>query len=138
MSGLPTIKTRIVALTLYAHQAGYDILDLSSGLVHVLLPIGLVLNLSLLPGTSLLHWLTILLRLELALVIIISGLIFVQELVLSFCNEGFVYQSLEIQKIEHTKSAYEVLIQSSKKSVDLPFCHGHIIERITGQMVELM
>jgi hypothetical protein len=82
--------------------------------------------------------LSILLRLEFALVIIISGLIVVHELVFSFCNEGFVYQSLEIRKIEHTESASEVLIQSSKKSVDLSFFCGHIIERITGQMVELM
>ena len=138
MSGLPTIKTRIVALAFFAYRDGHDILDLSSGLVHVLLPIGLVLNLSLLPGMSLLHWLSILLRLEFALVIIISGPVVVHELVFSFCDEGFVYHNLEIRKVEHTKSAFEVLIQSSKKSVDLPFFRGHIIERISGQMVELM
>ena len=63
MSGLPTIEAGVVALTFFAHWAGHDILDLSSGLVHVLLPIGLVLNLSLLPGTSLLYWLSIILRL---------------------------------------------------------------------------
>ena len=106
--------------------------------VNILLPIGLVLNLSLLPGTSLLHWLPILLRLELALMVIIGRLIVVHKLVFSFCNEGFVSQGLGIQKIEHTECASEVLIQSSKKSVELPFFCSHIIARIAGQMVELM
>ena len=73
VSGLTTAEARIVALTIVAHRAGHDILDLSSGLVDILLPIGFVLNLSLLPHTCLLHWLHILLRLEFALVIIICG-----------------------------------------------------------------
>ena len=138
MPSLPTRETRIVALTLFAYRAGHDILDLGSSLVDVLLPIGHVLNLSLLLGTSLLHWLSILLRFELALMIIISRLIVRHQLVLAFSNEGLVYQSLEIREIKHTESASEVLVQASKKSADISFFYGHIIERITGQMVELM
>ena len=90
MSGLPTIEAGIVALTFFAHRAGHDVLDLSSSLVNILLPIWFVLNLSLLPSTSLLHWLSVLLRLKFALVIIISGPILVHELVFPFCDEGFV------------------------------------------------
>ena len=45
MSGLSTTEIGIVALTFFSHQAGYDILDLGSGLVNILLPIGFVLNL---------------------------------------------------------------------------------------------
>ena len=81
MSGLSTTETGIVALTFFSHWAGYDILDLGSSLVDVLLPIGFVLQLSLLPCTSLLHWLHILLGLEFALVVISSWLVVVQELV---------------------------------------------------------
>ena len=91
MSGLPTIKAGIVALTFFMHRVGHDVLDLSSGLVNILLPIWFVLDLSLLPSTSILHWLSILLRLEFVLVIIISGHVVVHELVFPFCNEGFVY-----------------------------------------------
>ena len=132
MSVLPTTEARIIALTLLMHWVGHDILDLSGSLVDILLPVGFVLHLSLLPSTRLLHWLHILLRLEFALVVVNSWLMVVQELVFPFCDEGFVYQSLEIREIKHTQSASEVLIQSSKKSVDLPFFCGHIIERIMG------
>ena len=72
MSSLPTTETGIVALTIFMHWAGHDILDLSGGLVDILLPVGFVLNLSLLPRTSLLHGLHILLRLKFALMVIIS------------------------------------------------------------------
>ena len=54
-----------VALTIFAHQAGHDILDLGGGPVDIFLPVGFVLNLSLLPSTSLF-------RLEFALVVINS------------------------------------------------------------------
>ena len=66
VSGLTTAEARIVALAIVAHRAGHDILDLCSSLVDILLPIGFVLHLSLLPSTSLLHWLHILLWLEFA------------------------------------------------------------------------
>ena len=110
MSGLPTTKTGIVALTFFSHRLGYDILDLGSGLVNILLPIGLVLYLSVQPSTSLLHWLTIPLRLKLALVIVIGRLVVMCKLVLPFSNEGLVYQSLEIRQIKHTEGASEVLV----------------------------
>ena len=71
MSGLPTTETGIFALAFFSHRVGYNILDLRRGLVEILLPIGLVLYLCLLPGTSLLHRLNILPWFELALVIII-------------------------------------------------------------------
>ena len=77
MSGLSTTETCVVALTVFTHRIGYNILDLSSGLVDILLPVGFILNLSLLPSTSLLHWLHILLRLEFALVVINSWLVVV-------------------------------------------------------------
>ena len=97
-------------LAFFPHRVGYDILDLGSGFVNILLPIGLVLYLSVLPSTSLLHWLTILLRLKLALVIIIGRLVVMYKLVLPFSNEGLVYQSLEVRETKHTKSASEVLV----------------------------
>ena len=96
MSGLPTIKAGIVALTFFMHRVGHDVLDLSSGLVNILLPIGFVLNLSLLPSTRLLHGLSILLRLEFALVVIISRHVVLHELVFPFRGESFVDQGLEI------------------------------------------
>ena len=73
------------------HRAGHDILDLGRGLVNILLPVGLVLNLSLLPSTGLLHWLSILRGLKLAFMIIIGGLIVMNKLVFSFRDEGLVY-----------------------------------------------
>ena len=72
MSGLPTTEARIVALALLVYWVSHNILDLGGGLVNILLPIGLVFHLSLLPGTSLLHGLPILLWLKLALVIVID------------------------------------------------------------------
>ena len=54
------------------------------------------------------------------------------------CDEGLVHQSQEVRKIKHAEGAPEMLIQASKKSVDLPFFCGHIVERIAGQMVELI
>lgn len=79
-------------LTIFAHRAGKNILDLGRGLVNILLPTGLlVLNLSLLPSTGLLHWLSILRGLKLAFMIIIGGLIVMNKLVLPLCNQGFVY-----------------------------------------------
>ena len=77
VSGLTTAEARIVALAIVMHWAGHDILDLCSSLVDILLPIGFVLHLSLLPSTSLLHWLHILLWLEFALVVISSRLVVV-------------------------------------------------------------
>ena len=72
MSVLPTTEARIVALTLPTYWVGHDILDLSGGLVNILLPIGLVFYMSLLPGMSLLHWLPILLWLKLTLVVVVN------------------------------------------------------------------
>ena len=63
-----------------------------------------------LPSTSLLHWLTFLLRLKLALVVIIGSLVVMYKLVLPFSNASLVYQSLEVQGIKHTESASEVLV----------------------------
>ena len=71
MFGLPTTETEIVALAFFSHWVGYNILDLRRGLVDILLPIGLVLYLRLLLGTSLLHRLNLLPWFKLALVIII-------------------------------------------------------------------
>ena len=96
VSSLTTSEARIVALTIVAHRAGHDILDLCSSLVDVLLPIGFVLHLSLLPCMSLLHWLHILLGLEFALVVINSWLVVVQELVFSLGDYGLVHQSQEV------------------------------------------
>ena len=72
MSGLPTTEARIVVLALLVHWVGHNILDLCGGLVNIRLSIGLVFHLSMLPGTSLLHWLPFLPWLELALVIVIG------------------------------------------------------------------
>ena len=110
MSGLPTTEARIVALALFSHHVGHDILDLCGGFVNILLQIGLVFHLSLLPGTSLLHWLHFLPWLELALVIVISRPIVLSELVLPFSNESLVYQSLEIWEIKHTESTPELRV----------------------------
>ena len=110
MSGLPTTKARIVALTLLVHWVGHDILDLSGGLVNILLPIGLVFHLSLLPGTSLLHWFPFLPWLKLVLVIVISRPIVRYELVLPFSNESLVHQGLEVWEIEHTESTPELRV----------------------------
>ena len=110
MSGLPTTEARIVALALLVHWVGHDILDLSGGLVNILLPIGLVFHLSLLPGTSLLHWLPFLPWLKLALVIVIGRPIVRYELVLPFSNESLVHQSLEIWEIKHTESTPELRV----------------------------
>ena len=70
MSVLPTTEARIIALTLLVHWVDHDILDLSGGLVNILLPIWPVFHLSLLSGTSLLYRLPILLWLKLALVVV--------------------------------------------------------------------
>ena len=110
MSDLPTVEARIVALTIFAHRTGHDILDLSGSLVDILLPVGFVLHLSLLPSTSLLHGLHILLRLEFALVVINNWLVVMQELVFPFCDEGLIHQSQEDQKIKHAEGAPEMLI----------------------------
>ena len=72
MSGLPITEASIDALALLVHWVGHDILDLGGGLVNILLPVGLVFHLSLLPGTSLLNGLTILLWFKLALVIVMD------------------------------------------------------------------
>ena len=110
MSVLPTIEARIIALTLLMYWVGHDILDLSGGLVNILLPIGLVFHLSLLPGTSLLHWLTFPPWLKLALVIVVGRLIIRYKLVLPFSNESLVHQSLEIWEIKHTESTPELRV----------------------------
>ena len=94
MYGQATIKADVVALTLLVHWAGHDILDLSSGLVHILLPIGFVLHLSLLLGTSLLFM----------LVVTICGSVVWHRLVFSFCDEGLIYQRLKIWKVKHAES----------------------------------
>jgi len=67
---LPANETSIIALALLMCWTGYNILDLSGGPVHILLPIWPVFHLSLLLGTSLLHRLPILLWLKLALVVV--------------------------------------------------------------------
>ena len=110
MSVLPTTEVRIVALALLVHWVGHDILDLSGGLVNILLPIGLVFHLSLLPGTSLLHWLPILLCLKLMLVVVVNRPIISYTLVLPFSNESLVHQSLEIWEIKHTKGTSELRV----------------------------
>ena len=110
VSGLTTTEARIVALAIVAHRAGHDILDLCSSLVDILLPIGFVLHLSLLPSTSLLHWLHILLWLEFALVVINGWLVVVQELVFPLGDEGLLHQSQEVREVKHTESAPEMLI----------------------------
>ena len=110
MSVLPTTKARIVALALLVHWVGHDILDFGGGLVNILLPIGLEFHLSLLPGTSLLHWLTFPPWLKLALVIVISRPIFMYGLLLPLSNESLVYQSLEIWEIKHTEGASEMWV----------------------------
>ena len=84
MSGLGTIKAGVVVLMLLVNWTGHDILDLSSGRVHILLPIWFVFHLSLLPGTGLLYGLSVLLRLEFTLVVIICGLVVMHRLVLLF------------------------------------------------------
>ena len=109
MSVLSTIKAR-VALTLFAHWTGHDIFDLGSGLVHILLPIWFGIHLSLPPSKGLLHGLSVLLRLEFTLVVIICGSVVMHRLVLPFCDECLVYQRLEIWKVEHAESTPEVLI----------------------------
>ena len=72
MSVLPTTEASIDALALLVHWVGNDILDLGGGFVNILLLVGLVFHLSLLPGTSLLHWLPILLWLKLTLVVVVN------------------------------------------------------------------
>ena len=91
MSNQATIKAGIVAPTFLMHWAGHDILDLSSVLVHILLPIWFILHLSLLPGTGLLYGLSVLLWLKFTLVVIICGSVVLHRLVLSFCDEGLVH-----------------------------------------------
>ena len=91
MSVLPTTEARIVALALLVHWVGHDILDLSGGLVNILLPIGLVFHLRLLPGSSLLHWLPILLWLKISLVVVVNRPIICYKLVLPFSNESLVH-----------------------------------------------
>ena len=110
MSGLSTTKAGVVALALLVYWTGHDILDLSSGLVHILLPIGFVLHLSLLPGTGLLYGLSVLLRLKFTPVVIVCGSVVWHRLVFCFCDEGLIYQGLKIWKIEHTENTPEVLI----------------------------
>ena len=110
MFGFPTTEARIVAQMLLLHWVGYDVLDLSGGLVNILLPIGLVFHLSLLPGTSLLHWLYLLSWLKLALVIVVGRLIIRYKLVLPFSNESLLHQGLEIWEIEHVESTPELRV----------------------------
>ena len=110
MSTLPATEARIIALTLLVYWVGHDILDLSSGLVNILLPIGLVLHLSLLPALSLLHWLPFFPWFKLALVLVISRSVVQYELVFSFRNESFIHQSLEIWKIKHAEGAPELRV----------------------------
>ena len=105
MSGQATIKAGIVALTLLVHWAGRDILDLSSGLVHILLPIWFILHLSLLPGMGLLYRLPVLLRFKFTLVVIICGSVVLHMLVLSFCNESLLHQRLKIWKVENREQS---------------------------------
>ena len=87
---LPANETRIIALTLLVHWIGHNILDLSGGLVNILLPIWPVFHLSLLLGTILLHRWPILLWLKLALVVVIKPIIG-YKLVLPFSNECLVH-----------------------------------------------
>jgi hypothetical protein len=75
VSGLPTREACIVPLTIFTNWAGHNVLDLILGLVGILLPVRLELKLRLLPSTSLLNYLHILLRLKLALAVIIGWLI---------------------------------------------------------------
>ena len=95
---------------LLMHWSNHNILGLSSGLVHILLPIWFILHLSLLLGTGLLYGLSVLLRLKITLVVIVCGSVVLHRLVLSFCDDGLVYQRLKIWKIKHAESTLEVLI----------------------------
>ena len=106
----PTTEARIIALTLLVYWVGDNILDLGSGLVNVLLPIGLVFYLSLLPGSSLLHRGSFFYWFKLAFVLVISGPVVQYELVFSFRNESFIHQSLEVWKIEHDESSPELRV----------------------------
>ena len=90
MSDLSTIKAGVVVLTLFAHWTSHGVFDLGTGLIHILQPIWFVLHLSLLPGTGLLYRLSVLLRLEFTLVVIIWGSVVLHRLVLSFCDEGLI------------------------------------------------
>ena len=110
MSGQATTKAGVVALTLFMHWDGHNILDLSSGLVQLLLPIWFIFHLSLLPGLGLLNRLPVLLWLKFALVVIICGAVVLHRLVLSFCNESLVHKRLKIWKVEHAESTPEVLV----------------------------
>ena len=105
MYGQATIKADVVALTLLVHWAGHDILDLSSGLVHILLPIWFILHLSLLPGTGLLYGLSVLLWLKFTLVVIICGSVVLHRIALSFCNEVLLHQRLKIWKVENREQS---------------------------------
>src|SRR3990170_542436 len=87
VSGLSTREACIAMLTILPYKVGHNILDLVVGLVGILLPCWLELKLRLLPSTSLLHRLSILLGLELAFAIIISWLIVVNKLVFPFHNK---------------------------------------------------
>ena len=87
---------------------------------------------------SLLNCLSVFLRLELASAVFINWLVIMDELVLPFYDKSLVHQSLEIRKVKHAERASEVLVESSKESVYLPFFGGHIIKRITSQVIELV
>ena len=98
VSGLPTRETCVAALIVFPDRISHNVLDLVVGLVGILLPGWFELKLRLLPGTSLLNWLSILLGLELVFMIIINWLIFVNQFVFPFCYKGLVYQSLKVGK----------------------------------------
>ena len=69
--GLLTRETCVGAIIVFPDRIGHNVLDL---VVGILLPGWFKLKLRLLPGTSLLNWLSILLRFELAFLIIIHWL----------------------------------------------------------------
>ena len=77
VSSLPTRETCIVALIVFPDRIGHNVLDLVVGLVGILRSGWFKLKLRLLPGTSLLNWLSILPGLELVCMIIIHWLIVV-------------------------------------------------------------
>ena len=96
VSDLPTRETCVAALIVFPDRIGHNVLDLFVGLVGILLPGWFKLKPRLLPGTSLLNWLSILLGLKHAFMIIINWLIIVNQLVFPFCYKGLVYQSLKV------------------------------------------
>jgi hypothetical protein len=138
MSNLATGEAGIASVKIFSHRVGNHILDLVFSLGIAMLPSGLELKSGLLPGSDLLRDLDFILRLKLAFTIFICNLVLMSKLTLPFSNECLIYQSMKIRKVQHVESASKETIESSEKSVDLPFFRGHIMNRIASQMIKLV